>query len=693
MTRFACCAIVLTLMIPQFSVAQATPAGPDLRGSIARMQAELVQKYGEDQSPRIAEGLEQVAQFWRAEDGDAAAYESFVRENFAGDAATRDELFKRLEYVFEQIDGHMLEIGRATREQLDLDQGPILPIDRILGGWDPSAHVADDLFANRTAFVVLLNFPLTTLDERVQKGADWSRRQWAEARLAQRFGRRLPAEVNIAQAKAGAEADAYIADYNIWMHHVLDEKGRRLYPAGMRLLAHWNLRDQIKADYSEKGSEALSRQRTMQKVMERIVTQTIPQAVIDDPRVDWNPYTNKVTASTVVDHDRKPLEQSAITGAAEPDTRYAMLLDTFKAARLADPWSPTAPTHIARSFEENREIPEARVREIFTEILESPLVPQVAKLIEKRLGRPLEPFDIWYAGFRPRGAYTETELDAITKKRYPTAAAYRQDMPRLLRDLGFDAKTAEFLTSKIEVDPARGSGHALGAARRADNAHLRTRVSADGMDYKGYNIAVHEMGHNVEQVFSLNGIDFYSLQGVPNTAFTEALAFVFQKRDMELLGLSKPSAEATALGVLNDFWGTYEIAGVAIVDMNVWQWMYDHPDATPAQLRDATVQISKDVWNKWYAPVFGKRDVPLLGIYSHMIHSWLYLPNYPLGHLIAHQIEERVEETGRLGEEFERMAKIGNIAPDLWMIRATGKPVGADALLAATKRSLETVRK
>ena len=78
------------------------------------------------------------------------------------------------------------------------------------------------------------------------------------------------------------------------------------------------------------------------------------------------------------------------------------------------------------------------------------------------------------------------------------------------------------------MEPARGSGHALGAARRDDKAHLRTRVGPQGMDYKGYNIAVHEMGHNVEQVFSMTTIDHTLLQGVPNTAFTEALAFVFQ---------------------------------------------------------------------------------------------------------------------------------------------------------------------
>lgn len=664
-----------------------------LQPSMEKLESELVSRYGEDQRARLRQGMRQVAQFWRSEDGDAAAFESLVRTHFAGDPATLDELFTRFEYVFEQLNGHMLEIGRALREQLDLDIGPILPVDRVLGGWDPSAHLSEDLFANKTAFIVLLNFPLTTLEERVNEGPEWTRRQWAEARLAQGFGRRIPAEVNQAQSEAGSRADAYIADYNLWMHHVLDRRGRRLFPAGMRLLAHWNLRDQIKADYAEKGEEALARQRTIQQAMERIVTQTIPQVVIDNPRVDWNPFTNEVRPSTARDHDLPVTDQIDVSDEREPDTRYAMLLEVFHAARLADPWSPNAPTHIARSFEENREIPEDRVRRIFEQVLGSPLVPRVASLIRQRVGRDLEAFDIWYAGFRPRGAYTEAELDAVTRRRYPDAEAYRRDMPRMLRELGFDAETAAFLTSKIEVDPARGSGHALGAARREDNAHLRTRIGPEGMDYKGYNIAVHEMGHNVEQVFSLNRIDHYFLEGVPNTAFTEALAFVFQDRDLELLGLSKPTAESQALQTLDDFWGTYEIAGVGLVDMDVWRWMYDNPDATPAQLREATVGIARDVWNRWYAPVLGVKDSPLLGIYSHMIHSWLYLPNYPLGHLIAHQIEEKIDESGELGREFERMSRIGNVTPDLWMVQATGRPVGAEALLSATERALDQLER
>ena len=98
------------------------------------------------------------------------------------------------------------------------------------------------------------------------------------------------------------------------------------------------------------------------------------------------------------------------------------------------------------------------------------------------------------------------------------------------------------MAQNIVVDPARGSGHAMGAAMRDAKVHLRTRIEKTGMNYKGFNIAVHEMGHNVEQTFSMKDVDHWLLAGVPNTAFTEALAFVFQARDLELLGLHAPSA-------------------------------------------------------------------------------------------------------------------------------------------------------
>ena len=427
--------------------------------------------------------------------------------------------------------------------------------------------------------------------------------------------------------------------------------------------------------------------------MERIVDQTIPQQVIDNPNVDWNPFTNEVSVSTVQDGPKAPPAGLVASNAPEPDTRYAMWLKDFQAFRKADPFSPAAPTHIARKFDEERQIPEARLNAMLEAVLTSPLVPRVAKMIEKRLGRPLEPFDVWYAGFRAQGPLTGAQLDEVVRKRYPTPAAYEKDIPNLLRKLGFPPDKADAIAKKIVVDPARGSGHAMGAARREDSAHLRTRVGKDGMDYKGFNIAVHEMGHNVEQVLSLNFIDHPLLAGVPNTAFTEALAFVFQNQDLELLGLGKPDADAKAMEALNAFWMTFEISGVGLVDNAVWHYLYDHPDATPAEVKQAALKASRDVWNRYYAPVLGKKDVTILGVYSHMINSFLYLSDYAIGHLIAFQVERQMEKAGSIGPEFVRIATQGRVTPDLWMRTATGKPVGPEALLAATAEALEKVER
>ena len=682
----------------------------------------LVKKHGAGEQARIERGVTQVLSLWKSSDGDALA---FCEESFAPSGPAADALLARLEYAFEMMDGHFLEIGRELRRTTDLDVGPLTPIDTLLSALDPSAHLTEDLFASKVGFVALLNFPLTTLAERLSEGGKWDRKTWAQARLAGRFSRRVPGEVQQAVSTAGSAAEIYISQYNIWMHHVVDAKGERLFPKGLRLITHWNLRDELKGDYADPSGRGLEKQRTILKVMERIVTQSIPAAVIDNPRLDWNPFTNIVSpapageieadapAVKVLAANAKP---STDSGAPEPDTRYERLLAQVAAQRLMDPYSPSAPTAIARSFELQREIPEERVTAMMRQILESPLVPRVAALIEKKLGRKLEPQDIWFNGFQARGKFSEPELDAITQRRYPTAEAFAREIPTILGKLGFARDKAEFLAAHIVVDPSRGAGHALQAARRGDFPHLRTRVEKDGMNYKGYNIAVHELGHNVEQVFSLYEVDHTLLQGVPNNAFTEALAFVFQAKDLELLGLSKPDPESDRMRVLNDFWQTWEIAGVALVDIAVWHWMYDHPGARPAELKDAVVRIAREHWNRYYAPVLGQKDAAQLGIYSHMISYPIYLCDYVIGHMIAFQIEEKMKRAAAgagsstasskgssvaspmastmasVGVEFERMARFGSVTPDLWMVNATGAPVGPEPLLRATEAALVGAR-
>jgi hypothetical protein len=75
-----------------------------------------------------------------------------------------------------------------------------------------------------------------------------------------------------------------------------------------------------------------------------------------------------------------------------------------------------------------------------------------------------------------------------------------------------------------------------------------------------------------------------------------------------------------------------------------------------------------------------------------MIELALYLPDYPIGIMIAHQLKEHMRTVGALGPEIERVAKQGKIAPDVWMIGATGAPVGPDGLLAATERAIAAVQ-
>lgn len=637
----------------------------------------MIERFGEGQQGRIEKGVRQVAQRWRSSDGTVADLEKFCLENFYADPDELDKVFDRYMSNLESLYGNLHRIYRDFNWHLQVDTGPMLPVDYLFASYDPYAHVTEDMFKGRLAFVALLNYPIYTLEEKSTAGENWSRKQWAEARLAEQFADRIPADVKQKRTEIYTLADDYISNYNIYMHNLLDEDGERLFPEGLKLISHWGLRDELKAQYA--NPDGLPRQRMIQRVMERIITQEIPEIVVDNREVDWNPYANAVY---------KAGTDSVLESAAEAARRYEHLQNTFKAERGIDPYTPDAPSLIDRRFKRNREILEEDVEEMIVSILTAPVLKDVAALIEKRLGRELEPFDIWYTGFKPRGKYSEEELDAIVGKEYPTVQKFERDLPFILRGLGFSPEKAEFLADHIAVDPSRGAGHAMGARMKEDKAHLRTRVPEGGMNYKGFNIAIHELGHNVEQVFSLNEIDYYTLEGVPNTAFTEAMAFVFQSRDLELLGLDTFDPQAEDLRTLNDLWMSYEIGGVSLVDMNIWRWMYEHPNATPAQVRDAMISIAKDVWNKYYAPVFGIEDQILLAVYSHIIDGGMYIPDYFIGHAIAFQIEHYLKDRN-LAEEMERMCKLGRLAPQVWMKQAVGSPISAQPLIEAAGAAVE----
>lgn len=618
-------------------------------------------------------GVQQAAALWTEADGSQQEFDQLVADHLCRTDSERFALFESLSRIFEQVyqSADMLTVELLRPTQLTNAAEPQEP-DWIMSGYSPLAHFSDDMFANKLAFITIINFPHYSLEEKNRLGKDWNRLEWAYARMGDVFTTRVPGEVNTRMAQALAEAENYIADYNIYMGNLRTEDGRQLWDNDKILLSHWNLRDELKALYQSNNLESRGQNREKQEmiyqVMQRIVSQTIPAEAINNPSFVWQPYADQTEEN-------------------EPYTRYQKILDIAHAYFAEDAYCPSAPTGIQRNFEEGVEIPAAELDSLFRALVGSEQVAKVAAIIKYRLERDLRPYDIWYDGFKARASLNEDELSAQTRKLYPDANAFAADMWRLLTKMGFYSEDARSIVHRIAVEPARGSGHAWPTLGRKEEARLRTRIPESGMDYKGYNIAVHEFGHCVEQVLDMYFIDYYMLSGVPNTAYTEASAFLWQHRDLQLLpdgqmgnGVNNPNE------VLDQFWSMYEIMGVSLVDMRMWQWIYEHPKATAKELCEATMQIAKDVWNEYYEPVLGEHDCILLAVYSHMVNAPMYLPNYPLGHIVQYQLEEHLAQYNtqqEFAQEYMRIYRLGRLTPKQWMIEAVGEAPSIEPILRA----------
>ena len=649
----------------------------------------VLQAHPTADSAMLARGAKQVAALWRESDGTAMDYQTLIASSYAATDAEKEQLYNRMAFILEQCSQSADMLNNTLQEPTTLlGKGDPTQIDWIISGYSPMAHFAEDMFANKIAHICVLNFPHYSLEEKNTLGKDWTRQEWAYARLGDVFSSRVPGHVVANYSQALSEAENYIAGYNIMMHCLRNEQGEQLWPEPMALLSHWNLRDELKSNYAVakgEGLEARSRekQEMIYQVMLRIIRQEIPDCVVNSDQYLWAPYSNTATPINEEIHNSKFLTQNS-------NSRYQQIINIFHAAQQIDTYRSDAPTHILRTFNEDLQIPFEEIESLFTQLVQSDEVKQVAAIIRERLGRDLRPYDIWYDGFKSRSSISEDALTAETQKRYPDAYAFEKDMPRMLMELGFASDKANAIASHIVVEAARGSGHARPCVGREQPARLRTRVSNKGMDYKGYNIAVHEFGHNVEEVISLYDIDYYTLAGIPNTGFTEASAFLFQERDLQLLHHSTQS-QPHADQLFDLIWGMYEIMGVSLVDMRMWQWLYANPKATAADLREAVIRIASEVWNQYYAPVLGEKDSPLLAIYSHMIGYALYLPAYPIGNLVQYQLEEHLAQCKTAQEwaqEYTRIYQQGSLTPDAWMRGAVGSPMSVEPILNAVREAL-----
>jgi hypothetical protein len=72
-------AILLSLITGTQVNAQVAPL-TWMKDSQAKLEKELIAKYGEAQLPRIRQGLRQVAGFWRTDDGNATVFEDLSEQ-------------------------------------------------------------------------------------------------------------------------------------------------------------------------------------------------------------------------------------------------------------------------------------------------------------------------------------------------------------------------------------------------------------------------------------------------------------------------------------------------------------------------------------------------------------------------------------------------------------------------------------
>ncbi|MDO4756574.1 MAG: hypothetical protein Q4A54_09530 [Parabacteroides sp.] len=288
----------------------------------------------------IEKGVRQTARLWQTTDGDEQEFQRFCETNYIANAAEKKTVFLKISDYMEGISGHYNMMTLRLMKHLHQQTGPLHAIDEKFGSYSPSTHLQDDFYQNKIAFYIALNYPHYTLKEKEALGND--RQAWAYARLGDRFTKRVPATAYQAAGNAQSDADIYISEYNIFMGHVQSPKGKYLFPKEMALLSHWNLRDEIKANYN-KGKEGDEKQRIVYEVMKRIIDQQIPSEVINSNQYEWNPFTNTLMK-----------EGKTVQGTAESTVRYQKLLQNFRTMQGIDQY--TGDTYIDRKFNNEMEL-------------------------------------------------------------------------------------------------------------------------------------------------------------------------------------------------------------------------------------------------------------------------------------------------------------------------------------------------
>lgn len=113
----------------------------------------------------VERGIKQAAALWTAQDGSQQDFEQLCKDYYCKNLEEKTTLYYRLCDNFETILGHNNRISIELQRPEQLVGYPSTAVDQMFSAYDGTAHFQEDMFANKLAFVVIINFPHFTLAE------------------------------------------------------------------------------------------------------------------------------------------------------------------------------------------------------------------------------------------------------------------------------------------------------------------------------------------------------------------------------------------------------------------------------------------------------------------------------------------------------------------------------------------------
>ena len=143
--------------------------------TVQTAQRNLIEKYGDSFQADIEKGVVHAASLWRQGDGTPDDFVTFCSDNFIADATQKHSFFMRVSRNMEILNGHYNKIVLDLQRPIHQPMGTINPIDEAFAAYSPMAHLSDDLYQNKIAFQIALNFPFYSLKEKEELSNNWTR--------------------------------------------------------------------------------------------------------------------------------------------------------------------------------------------------------------------------------------------------------------------------------------------------------------------------------------------------------------------------------------------------------------------------------------------------------------------------------------------------------------------------------------